>query len=218
MIFLKLLKKCIIKEIPKYAKEQSSNTDIQHMISMFVNYYWEDDYNEYLNLDTYQQWKEYQITINNGNQYKLGYFVDNCNDISVLDYAYGPDTPINSYEIKDNALYIHDKGYDELAISRFLYRIFKKYFQYILRKNLQTKNVVSYIYLKQNQNTLFMKIIYWNILLVKVQPKKTMMMTSSFIPANLRYIIPCEDKYKALKLKDAEDLKFVDTAYFPSLH
>lgn len=127
--FFEVLKKCIIKEIPKYAKEQSSNTDIQHMISMFVNYYWEDDYNEYLNLDTYQQWKEYQITINNGNQYKLGYFVDNCNDIYIYDYAYGPDTPINSYEIKDNALYIHDKGYDELAISRFLYRIFKKYSQ-----------------------------------------------------------------------------------------
>lgn len=137
--FFEVLKKCIIKEIPKYAKEQSSNTDIQHMISMFVNYYWEDDYNEYLNLDTYQQWKEYQITINNGNQYKLGYFVDNCNDIYIYDYAYGPDTPINSYEIKDNALYIHDKGYDELAISRFLYRIFKKYFQYISEEESSDK-------------------------------------------------------------------------------
>lgn len=216
--FFEVLKKCIIKEIPKYAKEQSSNTDIQHMISMFVNYYWEDDYNEYLNLDTYQQWKEYQITINNGNQYKLGYFVDNCNDIYIYDYAYGPDTPINSYEIKDNALYIHDKGYDELAISRFLYRIFKKYFQYISEEESSDKKC-RILHLSKTKPE---HIIYENNLLEYITGKSTTEEDDdddifSFIPANLRYIIPCEDKYKALKLKDAEDLKFVDTAYFPSL-
>lgn len=216
--FFEVLKKCIIKEIPKYAKEQSSKNDIQHMISMFVNYYWEDDYNEYLNLDTYQQWKEYQITINNGNQYKLGYFVDNCNDIYIYDYAYGPDTPINSYEIKDNALYIHDKGYDELAISRFLYRIFKKYFQYISEEESSDKKC-RILHLSKTKPE---HIIYENNLLEYITGKSTTEEDDdddifSFIPANLRYIIPCEDKYKALKLKDAEDLKFVDTAYFPSL-
>ena len=199
--FFEVLKKCIIKEIPKYAKEQSSNTDIQHMISMFVNYYWEDDYNEYLNLDTYQQWKEYQITINNGNQYKLGYFVDNCNDIYIYDYAYGPDTPINSYEIKDNALYIHDKGYDELAISRFLYRIFKKYFQYISEEESSDKKC-RILHLSKTKPE---HIIYENNLLEYITGKSTTEEDDdddifSFIPANLRYIIPCEDKYKALKL------------------
>lgn len=181
-------------------------------------YYWEDDYNEYLNLDTYQQWKEYQITINNGNQYKLGYFVDNCNDIYIYDYAYGPDTPINSYEIKDNALYIHDKGYDELAISRFLYRIFKKYFQYISEEESSDKKC-RILHLSKTKPE---HIIYENNLLEYITGKSTTEEDDdddifSFIPANLRYIIPCEDKYKALKLKDAEDLKFVDTAYFPSL-
>lgn len=217
--FFEVLKKCIIKEIPKYAKEQSSNTYIQHMISMFVNYYWEDDYNEYLNLDAYQQWKEYQITINNGKQYKLEYFVDNCNDIYIYDYAYGPDTPINSYDIKDNALYIHDKGYDELAISRFLYRIFKKYFQYISEEESSDKRC-RILHLSKTKPE---HIIYENNLLEYITGKSTTEEQDdgddifSFIPANLRYIIPCEDKYKALKLKDDDDLKFVDTAYFPSL-
>lgn len=216
--FFEVLKKCIIKEIPKYAEEQSSNTDIQHMISMFVNYYWEDDYNEYLNLDTYQQWKEYQITIN-GNPYKLGYFVDNCNDIYIYDYAYGPDTPVNSYDIKDNVLYIHDKGYDELAISRFLYRIFKKYFQYISEEKSSDKKC-RILHLSKTKPE---HIIYENNLLEYITGKSTTEEHDddgdifSFIPANLRYIIPCEDKYKALKLKDADGLKFVDTAYFPSL-
>lgn len=216
--FFEVLKKCIIKEIPKYAEEQSSNTDIQHMISMFVNYYWEDDYNEYLNLDTYQQWKEYQITIN-GNPYKLEYFVDNCNDIYIYDYAYGPDTPVNSYDIKDNVLYIHDKGYDELAISRFLYRIFKKYFQYISEEKSSDKKC-RILHLSKTKPK---HIIYENNLLEYITGKSTTEEQDddddifSFIPANLRYIIPCEDKYKALKLKDADGLKFVDTAYFPSL-
>ena len=216
--FFEVLKECIIKEIPKYAKEQSSNTDIQHMISMFVNYYWEEDYSEYLNLDTYQQWKEYQITINNGNQYKLGYFVDNCNDIYIYDYAYGPDTPINSYDIKDNVLYIYDKGYDELAISRFLYRIFKKYFQYISEEESSDKSC-RILHLSKTKPE---HIIYENKLLEYITGKSTTEEQDddddifSFIPANLRYIIPCEDKYKALKLKDADDLKFVDTVYFPS--
>ena len=216
--FFEVLKKCSIKEIPKYAEEQSSNTDIQHMISMFVNYYWEDDYNEYLNLDTYQQWKEYQITIND-NQYKLEYFVDNCNDIYIYDYAYGPDTPVNSYDIKDNVLYIHDKGYDELAISRFLYRIFKKYFQYISEEKSSDKKC-RILHLSKTKPK---HIIYENNLLEYITGKSTTEEQDddddifSFIPANLRYIIPCEDKYKALKLKDADGLKFVDTAYFPSL-
>ena len=216
--FFEVLKECIIKEIPKYAKEQSSNTDIQHMISMFVNYYWEEDYSEYLNLDTYQQWKEYQITIND-NQYKLEYFVDNCNDIYIYDYAYGPDTPINSYDIKDNVLYIYDKGYDELAISRFLYRIFKKYFQYISEEESSDKSC-RILHLSKTKPE---HIIYENKLLEYITGKSTTEEQDddddifSFIPANLRYIIPCEDKYKALKLKDADGLKFVDTAYFPSL-
>ena len=216
--FFEVLKECIIKEIPKYAKEQSSNTDIQHMISMFVNYYWEEDYSEYLNLDTYQQWKEYQITIND-NQYKLEYFVDNCNDIYIYDYAYGPDTPVNSYDIKDNVLYIHDKGYDELAISRFLYRIFKKYFQYISEEKSSDKKC-RILHLSKTKPK---HIIYENNLLEYITGKSTTEEQDddddifSFIPANLRYIIPCEDKYKALKLKDADGLKFVDTAYFPSL-
>ena len=215
--FFEVLKECIIKEIPKYAKEQSSNTDIQHMISMFVNYYWEEDYSEYLNLDTYQQWKEYQITIND-NQYKLEYFVDNCNDIYIYDYAYGPDTPINSYDIKDNVLYIYDKGYDELAISRFLYRIFKKYFQYISEEESSDKSC-RILHLSKTKPE---HIIYENKLLEYITGKSTTEEQDddddifSFIPANLRYIIPCEDKYKALKLKDADDLKFVDTVYFPS--
>lgn len=215
--FFEVLKECIIKEIPKYAKEQSSNTDIQHMISMFVNYYWEEDYSEYLNLDTYQQWKEYQITIND-NQYKLEYFVDNCNDIYIYDYAYGQDTPINSYDIKDNVLYIYDKGYDELAISRFLYRIFKKYFQYISEEESSDKSC-RILHLSKTKPE---HIIYENKLLEYITGKSTTEEQDddddifSFIPANLRYIIPCEDKYKALKLKDADDLKFVDTVYFPS--
>lgn len=216
--FFEVLKECIIKEIPKYAKEQSSNTDIQHMISMFVNYYWEEDYSEYLNLDTYQQWKEYQITIND-KQYKLEYFVNNCNDIYIYDYAYGPDTPINSYDIKDNVLYIYDKGYDELAISRFLYRIFKKYFQYISEEESSDKSC-RILHLSKTKPE---HIIYENKLLEYITGKSTTEEQDddddifSFIPANLRYIIPCEDKYKALKLKDADDLKFVDTVYFPSL-
>ena len=127
--------------------------------------------------------------------------------------GYAPFSPI-----KDNVLYIYDKGYDELAISRFLYRIFKKYFQYISEEESSDKSC-RILHLSKTKPE---HIIYENKLLEYITGKSTTEEQDddddifSFIPANLRYIIPCEDKYKALKLKDADDLKFVDTVYFPS--
>lgn len=211
--FYDKLVNCIMKEIHQFASDESLSMEQRCMISMFVNYYWKDEYEKFVDKDQFQEWKQYKLKIDEKN-YTINELLTTIKDVYIYDYAYGPDTPKNTYKVENEKLYIYDKGYDELGITRFLYHIFKIYFPYIAEDSSADKKCRIY-HLSKGE---IPQIINQERLLEylsggDVDNEDEDIFT--FTPANLRYIIPCEEKYKALKLKNDEGLRFVDTIYFP---
>lgn len=211
--FFDKLLSCIMKEIPQFINDDSLSTEQRCMISMFVNYYWKDEHKKFIDKEHFQDWKLYKLKIGKKN-YTINQLLTTIEEVYVYDYAYGPDTPKNSYKIENEKLYIYDKGYDELGITRFIYHIFKTYFPYIAEESSSDKKCRIYHLSKKN----IPQIISQERLLEYVSGGNMGNEEEdifTFTPASLRYIIPCEEKYKALKLKNDEGLRFVDTIYFP---
>lgn len=215
--FEKALRKRIIalamRHIPTFIKDENLDNNQRGLISMFVHYYWSDEFNSFIDKNDYDQWKNYTLDINNQPK-TLNEILTEINDV-IVDEGEDESSTRPTYEITETTLYIFENDYSHSGIRPFLYHIIKESFPNISEERPTSKDTRRRFHFQKSphkDNNIYNDRILRYITGEGIEERERYIYT----PAYSRYIIPCEEKYSALEIKNTENLRLVDVYYYPS--
>ena len=215
--FEKTLRKRIIalvmRHLPTFIKDEDLDNNQLGLISMFIQYYWSEEFASFLNKNDYDQWKNYTLVL--GNQSKtLNDILMEISDV-IVDDSEDESSTRSPYEIKEGTLYIYENDYSQSGIRPFLYHIIKESFPNISEEKPTSKDIRRRFRFRKSLHTadnIYSDRILRYITGEGIEERDRYVYT----PLYSRYVIPCEEKYSALEINETENLRLVDVYYYPS--
>ncbi len=185
-IFKKLNKKTW-KSIYEYLIKEHDrlfrNEEEQIIASLFLNYYFLDK----LKKDglVYDEWKKYEITVNNNEKKSLGYILDNAKKLHIIKEKSSNFNEPDKYFFKKQVFIIEVHQHNN-EVTEFIKKMIPLYF----------KSVVFYI--EENKKCFLKK---EDINSIEKKEIYKLLELHNGLPGN-RVKIICHEKYKKLRLKD----------------
>ncbi|WP_165041433.1 ATP-binding protein [Dysgonomonas sp. ZJ709] len=202
---------CIFKIIPEYVKSNKLNDLQKQKVSMFIHFYWEEDFAKYFKKEEYQEWQNYQILINGKGKISLKEIFDKTENIiiNLIDEDEANEAndifyKLPTFEMEGSNLELTFESTDD--IMAFILHIIKKNYPYI--KEELDENNRSYIrrfIRSKTESQLFNQDAVIKYITGKF--------CDWFSPSLERYILPCDTKYIKLRLRQDLKISYFDKHY-----